>query len=366
MVALAKRGIDSIALVHHHHLSFRTTEECLAASGQKFEITRTGMWARLLYTPISPAFAWHLRRIIKSAKPDVLHLHLPNPSAFWLFLLPSARGIPWVVHWHSDVITATQGWLMKLFYSLYRPFESAVLKRADAIVATSLPYRDSSLVLKNWLDKCHVVPLGVDTRRYAKPTSKEATASTSDPLQVLAVGRLTYYKGFRYLIEAAALTPGIEINLVGNGDQETQLKSLVASLKLQDRVTFHSDLSDAELARQMEMCDCLCLPSIERTEAFGMVLLEAMYFGKATIISDVEGSGMGWVVDHEITGLKVRPADPDALATALNRLANNRDELISMGRQGKEKFDRQFEINQAVAGLENIYQQVTGQPGQQQ
>lgn len=386
MVALARRGIASIALVHRHSLSFRTTDETFTASGHRFHVIRTGMWARILYTPISPAFAWHLRRIIKLAKPDILHLHLPNPSVFWALLLPSARHIPWVVHWHSDVITTAQGRWMRLIYRVYRPFEQAVLKRARAIVVTSLPYRDSSQPLKKWLPKCHVVPLGVDTERYGSPVgatlasrSSEAQSGITSPsesevptdpgfktdrddasslLQVLAVGRLTYYKGFRYLVEAAARAPDIHINLVGVGEQDEQLKALAASLNLQDRVTFHGTLSDEELAQQMKECDCLCLPSIERTEAFGMVLLEAMFFGKATVISDVEGSGMGWVVDDGVTGIVVRPEDPDELAKALSRLSINRDELHRMGQRGKEKFDQCFEINHSVEKLADIYQTI--------
>ena len=260
---------------------------------------------------------------------------------------------------------------MKLFYKFYQPFERAVLKRAKTIVATSEPYRDSSRPLKKWHSKCQVVPLGVDTKRFnpeepvevtplweTRPRG-EAPLPHAPQLQVLAVGRLTYYKGFTYLIKAAAQVPDIHINLVGDGDQANQLKSLTASLKLQERVTFHGILSDAELARKMAECDCLSLPSIERTEAFGMVLLEAMYFGKATVISDVDGSGMGWVVDDGITGIKVNPADTDALAAGLKRLATNREELAGMGLRGKKKFDRMFEISHAVEGLERIYLNIT-------
>ena len=356
MAALARRGITSTALVHRHSLSFRTKEETFTADGHKFRVIRAGMWARLLFTPISPTFPWHLRRQIKRAQPDILHLHMPNASVFWALLLPSARKIPWVVHWHADIITSAQGRWMKLFYKLYQPFEYAVLKRARCIVATSLPYRDTSQPLKKWLSKVHVVPLGVDTERYSKfIDERHPPAQGVSTLQVLAVGRLTYYKGFRYLIEAAAQVPDIHVNLVGIGEHAEQLKKLAASLMLQERVTFHGILSDSELAQEMEKCDCLCLPSIERTEAFGMVLLEAMYFGKATIIGDVEGSGMGWVVDDGITGLKVKPADVNALATAIKRLATNREELKSLGKQGKEKFDQQFEINHAVEGLVDIY-----------
>ena len=363
MVALARRGIASVALVHRHGLSLRTQEEIFTASGYKFPLTRTALWARFLFTPISPGFPWRLRKIIRTAKPDILHLHMPNASVFWALLLPSARRIPWVVHWHADVVTSAQGRWMKLFYKLYQPFEYAVLKRATSIVATSLPYQETSQPLKQWLSKCYVVPLGVDTERYSATTSsKNANGdvappdpSTTPTLQVLAVGRLTYYKGFRYLIEAAAQVPGIHINLVGRGELTEELKEQAASLGLQEKVSFLSTLSDEELAHQMKTCDCLCLPSIERTEAFGMVLLEAMYFGKATIIGDVKGSGMGWVVDDGVTGIKVKPADADALAGAINRLATDRSELADMGKRGKEKFSRQFEINHAVEGLVSVY-----------
>ena len=364
MVALARRGIDSAALVHQHSFSFWSDKELFEADGHQFQITRAGLWARLLYTPISPAFPFEMLRIINSSKPDILHLHLPNPSVFWALFLPAARRIPWIVHWHSDVITSAQDWKMKLFYKLYQPFERAVLKYAKVIVTTSLDYQDSSLPLRNWLSKCQVVPLGVDVSRFT-PIDNHVQGSPKhvlrqlEPgqLRVLAVGRLTYYKGFNYLIEAATHAPGIYIDLIGDGDQAENLKSLTDSLMLQDRVNFHGVLSDAELAQKMSECDCLCLPSIERTEAFGMVLLEAMYFGKATVISNVEGSGMGSVVDNDITGIKVRPRDAKALAHAFMRLAGDHQKLDSMGQRGKKKFEHQFEINHAVENLVNIYQQ---------
>jgi len=358
MVALAQRGVDSAALVHRHSLSLKTSKETFNAAGHTFPVVRTAMWAKLLFAPISPGFPWHLQRLVKSFRPDILHLHLPNPSAFWALLLPSARRIPWVVHWHADVITSRQGWPLKLFYRLYRPFERALLKRAKVIIATSLPYRDSSIPLQPWLAKCQVVPLGVDADRFVESTSKVDSSCEPAPLQVLAVGRLTYYKGFRYLIEAAARVTNIHVNLVGHGDQVKELKALVTSLDILDRVTFHGLLSDARLAQQMIQADCICLPSIERTEAFGLVLLEAMYFGKATVVSDVPGSGMGWVIDDGVTGLKVEPAAADALAAAFARLGANRAELARMGERGKQKFDRQFEINHAIEGLMEVYQQI--------
>jgi rhamnosyl/mannosyltransferase len=321
----------------------------------------------LLFAPISPAFPWHLRRLIRSIRPDILHLHLPNPAVFWALLLPSARRVPWVVHWHADVITLTQGGMMRLAYAFYKPFERAVLKRANTVVVTSSPYRDSSEPLKPWLAKCQVVPLGLDTGRLAWENSAKPVANPPEikhhaGLSLLAVGRLTYYKGFRYLIEAIALVADLHLDLVGEGDQATELRELVARLGLQERVTFHGKVDERKLARMMMDCDCLCLPSIERTEAFGMVLLEAMYFGKATVISDVPGSGMGWIVEHGVTGLKVKPADSGALAEALGRLAAEPQLLREMGRAGQDKFGRLFEINHAAEGIVDTYRDILGDP----
>ncbi len=120
MVALARRGVESAALVHRHSFSLKNQVEDYVVEGHRFKLVRAAMWARLLFTPISPAFPWLLRNFIREFKPDVLHLHLPNPSAFWALILPTARRIPWVVHWHSDVITSAQGWQMKFFYKFYQ------------------------------------------------------------------------------------------------------------------------------------------------------------------------------------------------------------------------------------------------------
>lgn len=367
MVALQQRGFDSAALVHRHERSFRTLKDDFIASGHSFRVIRTGRWAHLLFTPISPLLPWHLWRLIKSFQPDILHLHLPNPAVFWVLALISARRVPWVVHWHADVITAQQGGLMSLVYKLYKPFERAVLKRSNAIVVTSRAYLDASVPLREFQAKCHVVPLGVDVKRLGS-TADSVAGNSLEPdnskpasvtaLQVLAVGRLAYYKGFRFLIEAAAKTPNIQVHIVGCGELDSELRKLAASLNLQDRVVFHGDLDEAELVHQIARCDCLCLPSIERTEAFGVVLLEAMYFGKATVISDLSGSGMGWIVDAGITGLKVEPANANALAAAFVQLDNDREKLAIMGQAGKLKFNQQFEIKHAVKGLVNVYQQV--------
>ena len=121
-------------------------------------IIRAPCYGRLLYAPISPAFPFWLARTLRDFCPDILHFHLPNTSAFWALASSRSWKVPWVIHWHSDVVASKIDHRLKLAYRFYRPFEQAMLKRANAIVVTSPPYLESSLALRDWRAKCHVVP----------------------------------------------------------------------------------------------------------------------------------------------------------------------------------------------------------------
>ena len=357
MVAQARRGLAPAALVHRSDLSLHSTEEAYQVRGQTLPITRAAVWARLVFTPVSPTSPWLLRKLIGQQRPDILHLHMPNVSAFWALLLPSARRIPWVVHWHADVLASQHSRGLRLFYALYRPFERAILKRSKCIIATSPPYLESSEPLKDFQDKCRVVPLGLDPENLAG-IGQEIERSQSTPLRVLAIGRLTYYKGFEYLIRAVAGLEGVELHLVGTGELDRPLRKLVSEFRVDDRVIFHGKLTDDELAAQFHACDCLCLPSIERTEAFGMVLLEAMSQGKAAIVSRVAGSGMTWVVEEDVTGVHVPAESARELALALNQLRDNRGKISRLGEQGQLRFERLFHIDKSEAGVAEIYQDI--------
>jgi rhamnosyl/mannosyltransferase len=150
---------------------------------------------RLLFTPISPAFPYLLNRLIKREKPDILHIHTPNISAFWALFLPGARRIPWVIQWQSDVLASEHHWGLQLFYKIYRPFERAMLKRAKVIIASSPTYLASSLPLQEFSEKCVVIPLGLDPSTLAATSSVDTTTTPnqqhSSCLRVLAIGRLT-------------------------------------------------------------------------------------------------------------------------------------------------------------------------------
>ncbi|MDN5925157.1 MAG: glycosyltransferase, partial [Xanthomonadales bacterium] len=120
-----------------------------------------GCAGQVAYTPMSPSFAPTLARLLRQRQPQLLHLHMPNPAVFWALLLPSARRLPWVVHWHADIPLREAPLAVRMAYPFYQPWQRALLTRAHRIIATSPHYRDASVPLAPWRDKTRVIPLSL-------------------------------------------------------------------------------------------------------------------------------------------------------------------------------------------------------------
>ncbi len=356
--ALKRIGVNAKALVHDQP-SLRKRSCCNNISSPVY---RVPCYGSLMYAPVSPGFPLVLNKFIHTFHPQILHLHLPNTSAFWAMTLACARRIPWVVHWHSDVVPSEIDRRLAVAYRLYRPVEQRLLQRTQTIVATSPSYLATSEALTPWRDKCRVVPLGLDAMRLKIPA--EALKKWAEGIwqqkhiRVLAIGRLTYYKGHEVLIRAAAHVPGIRVLIVGEGDRKERLQSLIKELGLAERVELSGFMEETKLQALLASCDCLCLPSVERTEAFGLVLLEAMRYAKPVVASDVAGSGIGWVVTHGETGFLVPPGDASGLARALQAMAEKQHLRKSMGRAAKEQFNNFFQIDQVARKVISLYRDI--------
>lgn len=347
-----------------------------AYTSDDVRVTLAACYGQLLYAPISPAFPLLLNRLIAAQRPELLHLHMPNVSAFWALLSPAARRLPWVVHWHADVPLDVRRAGVRAMYRLYRPFEQALLRRARAVIATSAAYRDSSTALAPWLEKTTVIPLGLgegdaaaedtfaNVDKVAPPALPNdglwpAAAGTS--LRVLAVGRLSYYKGFDVLLRAVAQVPEANLLLIGSGERETQLKALARELDIAARVRFAGHVDDATLEQAYREAQVFCLPSVERTEAFGMVLLEAMRARLPVIASAIEGSGVGYVVADGVSGVLVPPGDAAALARALARMTGDRDLRARLGAGGAARWREEFTLDRCAERVLALYRSLVAQ-----
>lgn len=361
---LAARNVDVAMLAHAEPGERKTTETRV----DNVAITRVACFGQLVYAPISPTFPLHLKNVLAEFRPDLVHVHVPNTSAFWALLSSAAKRIPWVVHWHADIPIDSRHAGLRFAYRVYRPWELALLRRAAAIVATSPDYADSSDVLRPWRDKVNVIPLGIaDRDASGDPQSANRVTWPESSLRVLAVGRLSYFKGFDVLLRAIAKVPEAHLVLIGDGECMSNLRRLAGQLGIESRVEFVGRIDmtadgKARLDAAYASADIFCLPSTERAESFGIVLLEAMRAGKAILASAIPGSGVNHVVRDGETGLMVRPGDPRELADAMCRLRDDAPFRERLGTAGRRRFVDEFTLDSSVDRTLALYREILEVP----
>jgi glycosyltransferase involved in cell wall biosynthesis len=349
-----------VRVLCHQHERGRPTETDPVDSG--LEITRVAIMGVVAYAPITSGFFHILKDVLSFFKPDVVHVHMPNLSAFWLLFSRVPAKV--VIHWHSDVVSSENDRKLRVLYPFYRIFEKRLLGKADRIIVTSHSYLSTSLALRRFRNKCMAVPLGLSLEKLKNfdrkgdgrvDSGKINEYSVPEDGFVLSVGRFTYYKGHKYLIKACQKGYARKLVIVGHGLLRPGLMELVRKLGLENRVFMPGKVDDDHLHRLFAQCTAFCLPSIERTEAFGMVLLEAMFHSKPLITTRVEGSGMNEVNIHNRTGLVVDPGDPDQLARAMNFMLDHKDEASRMGANGRLRLKQRFAISRVAREVEKIY-----------
>jgi glycosyltransferase involved in cell wall biosynthesis len=361
--AQIQQGETVAALVHDHQPRWRPPffGSVYSENFESCTIYRAPCYGRLLYAPISPQFPFWLNRVLYDFQPTILHLHVPNTSAFFALWLSRARRIPWIIHWHADVETPFNPYL-SIAYKFYRPLEQRLLAHAQRIIVTSPPYLMASRALARWQNKCQVIPLGIALSRLPMPTDSSIHWAEQqwqpDQLRVLSVGRLTYYKGHEILISAIAKTTKVQVLIVGEGEKRQDLASQINQLNLSQQVKLLGYCSEAELTALLATCDCFCLPSLERSEAFGVVLLEAMRYKKPIIASAIAGSGVTWVVQDGQTGILVPPTEITALAQALQFFQADPRRGVELGATGYQRFLQLFDINQVAKEISTLYQEI--------
>ncbi len=257
---------------------------------------------RLLSTPISPGLA----DVLRESEADVFHFHLPLPTAVMSWIL-SGRRTPYIVTYHSDIVR--QAFLLPL----YGPFLRRFLGRADRVLATSPAYAGSSRWLAG-LSNVEIIPIGADPEIF-NPGDEADTREHSD--YFLFVGRFRSYKGIHVLLDAWKTMSDLPLLMAGGGPLRSQIIQTVFARKLNIRLV--EDPSDEELVRLYRGAASLVLPSIHRSEAFGMVQVEAMACGTPVISTDLR-TGVPWVNMDGVSGLVVPPGDPVALSDAVHSM----------------------------------------------
>jgi rhamnosyl/mannosyltransferase len=318
------------------------------------EVTRVGSLAAIGSVGVCPTFPFELRR----AERDVTVIHEPNPLALVSDCVAAQRG-PLVVWFHSEVLRPR--WKYRL---LYRPFLRRVLARAARIVVSSPRLAEHAVELKDFRDKCVVIPFGIDTDRLARTPAVDGRVAAIEREhpgpRVLFVGRLVPYKGVDVLLEAMRDVRATAL-IVGDGPLRSTLEAAAARHGLTGRVRFLGHVADEEVVAHMHACDLFVLPSVTRAETFGVVQLEAMACGKAVVSTDLP-TGVPWVNRHEETGLVVEPGDAPALAHALNRLVEDPSLRARLGSRARQRVEETFTVERMTSKSAALYREVVAGP----
>lgn len=294
--------------------------------------------------PVSLTWLW--RAVRRARRGGVVLVHYPNVLA--VLVLPFLRrGTRVVTYWHSDVIN--KGALGRLVGIA----ERYLLRRSDLVLASTRAYADASGRLHTVRDKVDVLPIGIEdvTRESKVPPALLPSAIQSfigsHGRVVLAVGRLVPYKGFDVLVQAAATMPAdTRLVIVGEGPEAGALRLQIESLGVADRVLLVGRLDDLALRALFQVASVYAMSSVERSEAYAIVQVEAMAHGVPIVATDIPGSGVPDVSGYGDTGALVPVGDPQALSAALTAVMSTAD--AGLRQRVRARFERYFTLDHMV------------------
>jgi rhamnosyl/mannosyltransferase len=298
--------------------------------------------------PLSFSFLKILKKIVNDF--DIIDYHYPFPLAdLAIYLFKPKNKL--IVHYHSDIVR------QKLLNFLIKPLTLNTLRRADKIIVSNPNIIETSPYLKKFKDKCEVIPFGVDIEKFQViERKKNQKIKTKYGDFALFVGRLNYYKGVRYLIEAIEK---VNLNLViipstRNDPQRKLLEKRVEELNLKNKVFFIDGVQGDDLIKFYQTCKLFVLPSIFKSEAFGIVLIEAMACGKPLISTEL-GTGTSYVNKNKTTGYVVKPKDSKVIARAIQEIIQNQEKYQQMCLNSLKRSKEKFSLDEMIAKTKELY-----------
>ena len=327
-------------------LAAHTRVKTVIEKTNNLTVIRLGSLGKIFSQPLTPALLPWLKRL----SADIVHIHLPNPLAMFFYLIASPKG-KLIVSYHNDIVR--QGIMMPFL----RPFLKKILNRANLIIVTSQNLLNSSEMLRAFRGKCRIIPHGIDLNRFRASLEVLAEADKirrkiNKPI-ILFVGRLVYYKGLEYLIQAMQEIDA-RLMIIGEGPLERKLKLQAKLRGVCTKIIWLRDISDDHLPIYYQACDVFVLPSCEKSESFGLVILEAQASGKPVVTTDLP-TGVTFTNLHQRTGLVAAAKDSVSLASAINCLLASKQLRDSYGRRARKRVKRKFTKERMSREIADLY-----------
>lgn len=298
---------------------------------------------------------------------DVVHLHYPflggtNAVLCGIKKLKHENSkTRFVVSYHMDLVGSG---IFRPFFRAYQKYVLPKLVRvADAIMVSSLDYAyegDLEQFVPALGPRLIEIPFGVDISHFSPSQGEGERKRGWDEITFLFVGKLDrahYFKGVPILLRAFAEVhrrhPSTRLNLVGSGDLMEIYRAQARSLGIERAVVFCGSVSPERLPELYQNTDCFVLPSVDRSEAFGLVLLEAQSCGVPVVASALPG--VRTTLEPEKTGLLVEPRSLASLVEALEWMVTHPEERRAMGRAARTRIEAHYQWNKIIELLETIY-----------
>ncbi len=307
--------------------------------------------AKIAATMISPAMVRYLRQ--HCSEYDIIHVHHPDPMAALALFLSGYKGRVFL-HWHSDILS------QKAFLMLYKPLQSWLIRRAEKVVGTTPVYVRDSPYLKKVQDKTTYIPIGIRPVEPDDAKVKDIKKLYKDKKIVFSLGRLVPYKGFEYLVQAARNLPDDYIVLIGGkGPLDSKLRGMISAAGLEDKVKLLGFMAKEDVPGYFGACDVFVLSSVMKTEAFGIVQIEAMSCGKPVVATRIPESGVSWVNEHGYSGLNVGIMAPEALSDAITSVCSDNKTHEKFSNNARNHYLSVFTEKGMISNFLNLYEERT-------
>jgi len=357
---LRKKYKWEIIVITSNHEKRERKEEIMDG----IKIYRLPFWFKISNTPINPIWYFQIKYIIKKEKPDAIIAHTSVPFISDL-AARVCNNIPFILMHHNDLIKGNI--LLNLLCKLYYfAIGNDTLSISDKIIATSKYYAQNSTYLKKYFKELDIVPPGVDVLKFNLNVNKGYLKKKyGNHHFVLFVGQLDkshIHKGINYLLDAILLVKkdfkNIVLLIVGKGDNIKNYKNYAQKLSVEKNVIFTKLVPIDKLPEYYAGSNVTILPSLNNSEGFGMVLIEAGACGKPVIGTNV--GGIPFVISDQKTGLLVPPKDSEALAKAIIKILKDPELAKKMGENGYKNVKENFIWDKQIEKTKKIIEESLG------
>jgi glycosyltransferase involved in cell wall biosynthesis len=323
---------------------------------KNLEVFRLNSFLTIGNGAVIPQLIWKLRGF------EIVHLHYPfyGGAEFVLFGLLFTKA-KFMVHYHMDTISnGVKGLIFKIYAFFLLPI---IIRAARLVTCASIDYVKHSEIKDYYLghqQKFVHIPFGVDTVDFI-PGEKFSAPTI---LFVGGLDRQHNFKGVEQLIDAFGIVgkkyPHARLTIIGKGDLEDYYRGRIAAHMMGEQATILNSVTDRKLAELYRGSFVTVLPSTNRGEAFGLVLLESLASGTAVIASNL--AGVRNVFNNNEHGYLVRPGDVDDLAEKLEKILANENKTLALGKAGRAWIEKEYSWKKFSQRLEAAYCRVLYTP----